>query len=330
MLPAASAVQNLVEDWESWKKQFLPMERYESEEEELKRFKAFLATHARVAKLNALDTGSAVYSHMTKFADLTEEEFKASKLSCLNTDLRDEAEEKAHELAPMHGDTPDSWDWREHGAVNDVQDQGQCGSCWAFGTVANIEGAYQVQTGGELMKLSEQELVDCSRSDMGCNGGLPSRAYGDMIKNHMGLELESAYPYHSGSDGARSKCTADPNLEKMFINDWKSISSDEDQIVQALYAYGPLAIGINAAYLQTYQSGVMNPWWCNPLALDHAVVLVGYGAEGSTKSWTIRNSWAANWGEKGYFRIVRGKGKCGLNRTVTTALFSTNDSMLLV
>lgn len=65
---------------------------------------------------------------------------------------------------------PDSVDWVVAGAVNDVQDQGNCGSCWAFSAIASMEGQHFVQT-GELLKLSEQQCVDCDSDSMGCRGG---------------------------------------------------------------------------------------------------------------------------------------------------------------
>merc|ERR1719265_116802 len=95
------------------------------------------------------------------------------------------------------------------------------------------------------------------------------------------------------------------------------------QMAAALVQYGPLSIGINALPLQLYIGGVLNlPGFLCPPQLDHGVALVGYGVQndliGSTDYWKVRNSWG-NWGESGYFRIVRGKGACGLNTLVTTA-----------
>ena len=70
----------------------------------------------------------------------------------------------------------DAIDWRSKGAVNHIVDQKNCGSCWAFSTTAAMEGAHKIKT-GKLLKLSEQELVDCDKGDDGCNGGLEVRAF---------------------------------------------------------------------------------------------------------------------------------------------------------
>merc|ERR1712083_945004 len=129
--------------------------------------------------------------------------------------------------------------------------------------------------------------------------------------------MGSAYPY-KGDDGT---CQARSSAEKAFITGYQLISKDEDQIAAALMKYGPLAIGINAGPMQWYGGGIANPWsfLCNPKSLDHGVAIVGFGTQGSEKFWIIRNSWGVGWGEKGYYRIIRGVGKCGLNTMVTTA-----------
>jgi len=309
---------------------------YKSADEELKRMKIFFENAHKTEQLQLTDD-SAEYSMVTKFADLTEEEFK--KYNGVDMSLHNEKEFKEKEAPklPTEG-LPKNFDWREdkRGVVNAVKNQAQCGSCWAFGTVANIEGSGVVQGGRKLLNLAEQELVDCSKSDMGCNGGLPSRAYTDMIKNKMGLEAESAYPYTAKT----GQCHVDASKEIGFIDDWTSISQDEDQIKAAVYKYGPLAIALNATPLQTYSGGILDPWFCNPMGIDHAVTLIGWGTEDSgSKSWPwdktkdywiVRNSWGADWGEQGYFKIARGKGKCGMNRVVTSAIIKPKEAEIVV
>lgn len=72
--------------------------------------------------------------------------------------------------------------------------------------------------------------------------------------------------------------------------------------------------------LQFYRKGVFDPLYCKPELLNHAVLLVGYGVEKNKPYWIVKNSWGSKWGEKGYFRIARGKGKCGINTIVATAI----------
>jgi len=271
-------------------------------------FEVFQSNLRLIEQMQA-DDSSATYSHMTQFANIRPEDFKKrngyrATVGATQAPLLDTSS-----LAS-------SYDWRDHGAVNAVKDQGQCGSCWAFSTVANIEGVGQVET-GKLLDLSEQQLVDCDTADSGCNGGLPSNAFQYMIDQGMGLEGESAYPYKA----ADSTCTDSKSQEKAFITAWHQISTDETQIAASLQQYGPLSIGINANTFQFYTGGVANPssFLCNPSALDHGVAIVGFGTDSGKDYWTIRNSWGASWGEAGYIRMVRGTGACGLNSDVTTA-----------
>ena len=103
-------------------------------------------------------------------------------------------------------------DWRDHNLVNPVQNQGSCGSCWAFSTIVSIEGAHAKAT-GDLVKLSEQNLVDCVKGQHdpsngqsccnGCRGGLMNDAMQYVIdKQNGGVDTEAAYGYH----GVGGKC----------------------------------------------------------------------------------------------------------------------------
>lgn len=73
--------------------------------------------------------------------------------------------------------------------------------------------------------------------------------------------------------------------------------------------------------LQFYKKGIFKPvLGCNPTKLNHAVLITGYGEEGSKPFWNVKNSWGPKWGEDGYFRIARGVGECGINTEVVTAI----------
>jgi C1A family cysteine protease len=83
-----------------------------------------------------------------------------------------------------HLQLPDFIDWRALGGVSPVKNQGSCGACWAFSTTGALEGAHFVRT-GELISLSEQNLLDCDHVDLGCNGGLMDNAF--KYVHHMFL-----------------------------------------------------------------------------------------------------------------------------------------------
>jgi cathepsin F len=291
--------------------------KYNSLEESCNGLKAFLKNIQRIKQHQAADP-SATYSHLTPLADMSKTAFdKRNNLDARQMNGVRPAPESAYAKA---NSLPSSYDWRAKGAVNPIKDQAQCGSCWAFCTVANIEGVSVVQGGQALQALSEQELVDCSASDAGCNGGLMPRAYEDMINGKMGLELESAYPYHA----TVGSCRKDSSQYKVFINDWVQVSTDEDKMAAALVQYGPLAIAFNAEAMQFYQGGIADPSseQCSPTTMNHGVNIVGFGEEGK-KYWIIRNSWGTIWGEEGYYRLARGKGACGVNQLITTATITS-------
>ncbi|XP_052275764.1 uncharacterized protein LOC127875025 isoform X40 [Dreissena polymorpha] len=284
---------------------------YDSPKEEEKRFAVFCDNMRTAHKLQETENGSAVYG-ATKFADLTKEEFKRYVGKKWDT----EAYNWMRKASIPSGSIPDNFDWRDHGAVTPVKNQGSCGCCWAFSTTGNIEGQWAIKK-NKLLSLSEQELVDCDKVDEGCNGGLPSNAYKE-IERLGGLETETDYKYK----GEDEKCHFNRSDVSVYINDSVAISSDEHEMAAWLVANGPISIGINAFAMQFYMGGISHPWkfLCNPKDLDHGVLIVGYGVDGSKPYWIVKNSWGPDWGEKGYYLVYRGAGVCGLNTMCTSAV----------
>jgi cathepsin F len=259
-----------------------------------------------------MEEGTATYG-ITKFSDLTAQEFKAMYRN-MDASLARVPFKKAE--IPKDA-APESFDWRPKGAVTGVKDQKQCGSCWAFSTTGNVEGQWFLKKGA-LISLSEQQFVDCDHNgDEGCNGGLPSNAYEYAIKAG-GIEKESDYPY-TARDGT---CKFDKSKVVVTLSSFVTISSDEAEMATWNAANGPISIGINAGPMQYYTGGISHPKrrTCNPADLDHGVLIVGYGSENNTPYWIIKNSWGKSWGEDGYYRIYRGDGSCGLNTMCTSAV----------
>ncbi|KAK6181112.1 hypothetical protein SNE40_009042 [Patella caerulea] len=287
---------------------------YETTQEEKKRFKVFCDNMEIARRIQDVEKGTAKYGP-TIFADMTAEEF-GLRLNPKPWNLNIRPDNMLDADIPQ-GQMPTSFDWRDHGAVTAVKNQGSCGSCWAFSTTGNIEGQWAIKK-KTLLSLSEQELVDCDKVDQGCNGGLPSQAY-EAIMKLGGLETEKEYGYKGYNE---KTCFFNKTEVAAKISGSVKISQNEDEIAAWLAKNGPISIGINAFAMQFYMGGISHPWkiFCNPTKLDHGVLIVGYGVEGSEPYWIIKNSWGPNWGEKGYYRVYRGAGVCGLNTMCTSAV----------
>uniref|UniRef100_A0A8B9RGB5 Cathepsin F n=1 Tax=Astyanax mexicanus TaxID=7994 RepID=A0A8B9RGB5_ASTMX len=243
---------------------------YISQEEAQKRLRIFQQNLKTAETLQSLDQGTAEYG-VTKFSDLTEDEFRMMYLNPMLSQWS--LQKKLKPAAPASKAAAESWDWREHGAVSPVKNQGMCGSCWAFSVTGNIEGQWFKKT-GQLLSLSEQELVDCDKLDQACGGGLPSNAY-EAIENLGGLETETDYTY----TGHKQSCGFTSGKVAAYINSSVELSKDENDIAAWLVENGPVSAALNAFAMQFYRKGVSHPLkiFCNPWMIDHAVLLVGFG-----------------------------------------------------
>ena len=285
---------------------------YTAAEEEA-RFAAFEASLARVA------TSGNPASGLTQYSDMTPEDFKNTYARARGRALPSDAP-RATTACPACKRFPEhatanytDFDWTTKGAVTPVKDQGLCGSCWSFGTTGDIEGTWFL-AGHDLEALSEQQLVSCETTNEGCHGGWQYRAFDWVIQNG-GIASEADYPYVS-LHGAVPKCEVN-HKEVANISKWYQVSSNastEADIATQLVKAGPISVAMDAAGMQDYKSGIDSPkaGSCSPTTINHVVLVVGFGTEGGVDYWKIKNSWSTNFGEDGYYRIVRGQNKCGV------------------
>ncbi len=259
------------------------------------------------------DTSSTFEMSINKFTDLTADEFKETYVGKMNAES---------DYGCLNSETYDitnveTFDWRTYNVVNPVRNQGQCGSCWAFATTANAESVWAIHT-GHLYDMSEQYLMDCATGigyfNMGCKGGNMDSAFKFMIQQKQCNESE--YPYTSGVTETKSKCHACDEFTS-FTSCYTVPANNQVQLKEAVLK-NPVVIGIEADtyYFQSYSTGILTSSLCGT-TIDHAVEIVGFGIENDTKYWTVRNSWGEDWGENGYFRILRtdstdDEGICGL------------------
>ena len=239
-----------------------------------------------------------------KMSDWTEEEYN----NILTLKPIERKNKTMHVVSnPLKANTP--VDWRDSSCMSPVQDQGQCGSCWAFSTVAAMETDY-CNKNGTLLKFSEQQLVDCVKLCFGCNGGNAAIAI-NYYKTHAAMS-EASYPY-TAKNGTCAWSSS--NNTGVVSESYVSVTADSpDAMKDALVTY-PMSVAIQANQLsfQLYTTGIFTNTNCGT-QLDHATNVVGWGTESGMDYWIMRNSWGATWGESGYMRleIVPGVGLCGI------------------
>jgi C1A family cysteine protease len=279
---------------------------YKNKTEQAHRYSIFQQTLKHLDEIRKKHPGAGI----TKFADWTDEE-KAQVNGA-----------KIQQLAnlPVNGKIPDypssrskrqttSFSWVSQGKVTPIKDQGQCGSCWAFGTASVIESSVAINT-GVLANVSEQELVNCVTQNNACNGGDPR--YAIVYSRTTGLAPLTSLPYTA----TKGTCNP-PTTGKTYATDWWYVSNNETQMATVLQQKGPLVFIMyvpNSMYYLTSNTDVYQPTAaeCANNTGSHVVSIVGYGVSSVSGKpyWLIKNSWGTGWGNAGYFKLYRGAQTC--------------------
>lgn len=349
-----AAPPGLPQEFQDWAKTY--GKRYTTAAEWERAMTNYNANAELIAKLRD-EQDSAKYAH-NEFSDLTPADFKVRLLpNPLDVTRGRQGAAPVPDIEAT--DMPDSVDWRQEGAVTPVRNQGSCGSCWAHSAVGNMESLWYLANKGSMSKpvpLSVEQVVECDAHDDACYGGYMKGGFEYAIE-HGGLSSEADYPTPKGTfticlanqtfnqtcgDGmcddppltsyCDMKCSDTRHKAVAKFSSWVALPSDEDKIAAYLAQHGPVSAGIDAAgkflgvllpWLQFYHSGVASPRGCRgdtSHSIDHGVLLVGYGEDKGKKYWTVKNSWGDKWGEKGFFRLLRGSGTCAINLMTGSAV----------
>lgn len=310
MLSVAFATTCTRESFDSFKTEF--SKEYDTEAEDSRRFSIFCKNLARYERLNKESTG-AVFG-VTKFSDMSQAEFRKCYLGYRKNKDVVEPDPDTSSLKTLESDPPQTFDWRNRsGILTPVYNQEQCGSCWAFSATENIESQWALAN-HTLTELSMQQIVDCDKTDGGCNGGDTTTAYEYVIKAG-GMDTLKSYPYTAQN----GKCKFNKTGVVAKISKWEYTGKkNESKMIEYLISQGPVSICVDASNWDGYNGGIMKASQCGN-QLDHCVLAVGYDM--NQKYWIVRNSWGKNWGvEHGFIYLEYGKNTCGLSDEPTTSI----------
>eukprot|EP00116_Pleurobrachia_bachei_P001450 sb/3461712/ len=273
-------------DFAKWQLKYKGLQAYSSPEQYKLRETIWRDNAAYVAWYNSLDTGITL--EVNQFADMTHNEFK-DKLRTRSNSLR-AAADAAVEVDLSGKGAPASRDWRKEGAVSEVKNQGDCGSCYAFAAVGAIEGQL-AQKKGKVTSLSEQQIVDCCPTTGGCDGGMVEDVF-NFLKT-TGLASEKSYPY-TGQEGSCKSGAAGV----VKVVSWAKVRKyKEAELMAAVGNIGPVSVGIDAGErsMMFYKEGIYSDPMCMTSRIDHGVLVVGYGTEKGKDYWIVKNSWGPVW-----------------------------------
>ncbi|KAJ2938895.1 hypothetical protein O0L34_g17705 [Tuta absoluta] len=281
-----------------------------SQEEHQYRKEIFKRNWHMIVNHNAKKLGFTL--GLNQFADKTEDELAYLSGSIVSTDPIQGThpfpltEAEVHEIAE---DLPVNFDLRNEGVITPVKNQAVCGSCWAFASVATMEGAW-ARSYGQLIDLSEQSLVDCAWG-YNCSGCFGGNANSLRFVNKHGIPTEAEYGPYIAEDGI---CKI-KNKNDIEIKGFAHLPNNNKYTLKvALHKFGPVMVGVLVTKeMELYTKGIHYDSFCNfNSTVRHAVTLVGYGKHDDDDYWIIKNSWGERWGESGYFRLSAADKNCNV------------------
>ncbi|XP_052261582.1 cathepsin B-like [Dreissena polymorpha] len=247
---------------------------------------------------------------------------------------------------------PDTFDartqWPNCPSIKEVRDQGACGSCWAFGCVEAATDRICIQSNGKVnAELAAEDLTACCHTcGNGCNGGFLEGAW-DYLKT-SGIvtggpwdSKQGCLPYEiKACDhhvvGKLAPCQGDgptPKCKKECEAGYNVTFTKDKHYAKSAYAVngvakiqteimtnGPVEAAFTVyADFPTYKSGVYQHKSGQMLG-GHAIKILGWGTEDSTPYWLVANSWNEDWGDQGFFKILRGSDECGIESNIVAGM----------
>lgn len=201
---------------------------------------------------------------------------------------------------PVMGELPESFSWTDKTPIGlaPVKDQANCGSCYSFGTLSQLEDMLRIKYPlyASSFLLSNQAVVSCSRNSK-CGGGWFTPVW-DYVKEY-GVPDETQFPYAARSLSCKSNINGLVKIKDYFYVGEEGKEPTIEELKQALVTYGPLSVTIYAGgAFNNYKSGILNN--CSRgLRTNHIVEIVAYSGD----TWIVRNSWGSDWGQEGFIQM---------------------------
>ncbi|CAB3397527.1 unnamed protein product [Caenorhabditis bovis] len=255
---------------------------------------------------------------------------------------------------------PDSFDarqqWPNCVSINNIRDQSDCGGCWAFAAAEAMSDRTCIASNGKVNTLlSAEDLLSCCVGMLscgeGCKGGFPIKAWQWWDKHGLvtGGSYETQFgckPYSIAPCGQTVNNVTWPACPEDVMPTPKCVKTCTSKNSYPIeyekdkhYGASAYAVPKKVAAIQTeimnhgpveaaftvyedfyqYKSGVYVHTTGASLG-GHAVKIVGWGVDAGVPYWLIANSWNINWGENGYFRMLRGTNECGIEHGVVAGI----------
>jgi C1A family cysteine protease len=233
-------------------------------------------------------------------------EYPLEQICSLNPDMR-ESDYYLYEREDQDISTEMALPASYTGIYTSIKNQGSCGSCWAFGTTAQVET--KAKRGGTTYNFSEQYVLDCNTSGYSCSGGWWAF---NMFISPYGARQETCYPYTAVKGSCKSTCSY-----VYRATSWAYVGSSSGvptttAIKTAIYNYGGVAAAVYAnSYLQAYTGGCYSR--TSSGSVNHAIQLVGWNdtTPCTGGAWYLKNSWGTSWGVSGFMWIKYGSQQVG-------------------
>ena len=241
---------------------------------------------------------------------------KAIDNSFISKKLKNTASEDEIKKSGIIKSAPSSFDWRSYNSADwttSVKNQGSCGACWAFSSVAVVETKANINLNDATYNpdISEQDVISNNNGDSSCDGGSETDAF-NYMKN-PGVTRETCMPYTQSNTG--TMCANGAN-EKLKISNYVKVSASANAIKDAIASQGPVVAymvvcddfnSFSGSGIYSHSGDVFyddSCWWTDgeyDYLNWHSVTITGYND--ASQYWIVKNSWGTGWGDNGYIKI---------------------------